>query len=245
MFNGKRVIVTGGARGIGRNICETFLEKGAMVAAMDKDAFPYRHERLSVFSGNLADPSAISGFAEFALSQLKAVDILINNACESRGGLPHCGFEDFMHVLAVGLAAPYELTRLLSPCFLPDASVINIGSTRFAQSQPGTESYTAAKGGLTSLTRAMAVSLRERARVNCISPGWIETDDKATHSPADTLQHPAGRVGRPADISALCCFLASEKAGFITGQNFVADGGMSVQMIYSGDYGWNYELAQF
>ena len=104
-------------------------------------------------------------------------------------------------------------------------------------SQPQTESYTAAKGGIAALTHALAITLRGKARVNSISPGWIDTDYKEYYGP-DAIQQPAGRVGNPMDIANMVLFLCSDKAGFITGENICIDGGMTRQMIYHGDYGW-------
>ena len=117
------------------------------------------------------------------------------------------------------------------------ASIVNISSSRDRMSQPQTESYTAAKGGIAALTHALAVTLRGKARVNSISPGWIDTDYKEYDGP-DAIQQPAGRVGNPMDIANMVLFLCSDKAGFITGENICIDGGMTRQMIYHGDYGW-------
>ena len=137
------------------------------------------------------------------------------------------------------MTAPFYLTRLFLPVFAPGASVINISSSRDRMSQAQTESYTAAKGGISALTHAMAVSLAGRVRVNSISPGWIETRG-AEHDGPDALQQPVGRVGRPEDIAELILFLAGDKAGFITGENICVDGGMTKLMIYHGDAGWTY-----
>jgi len=144
-------------------------------------------------------------------------------------------------VQRVGVTAPYFLTSLLlnKNLLAPDCSVINIASTRAFQSQPDTESYSAAKGGIAALTHSMAISLVGRARVNCISPGWIETSENPEHSEQDKKQHPAGRVGTPADIAEMVLFLCSSKAGFITGENITVDGGMSKLMIYSGENNWS------
>ena len=171
------------------------------------------------------------------------VDFLINNAMLTRGGLPNCSYEDFNYVLRVGVAAPYMLTRLFQEHFGENGSVVNISSSRDRMSQPGTESYTAAKGGIHALTHAMAVSLAGRVRVNSISPGWIDTDFKEYQGP-DALQQPAGRVGNPLDIANMVLFLCSPRAGFINGENICIDGGMTRQMIYHGDFGWKLEADQ-
>jgi NAD(P)-dependent dehydrogenase (short-subunit alcohol dehydrogenase family) len=140
----------------------------------------------------------------------------------------------------VGVTAPYYLTSLLlkNNLFAPNAAIVNIASTRAFQSQPDSEAYSAAKGGIVSLTHSMAVSLAGRVRVNCISPGWVETSAIAEHSEQDHSQHPSGRVGTMSDIADMVLYLCSDKAGFINGQNITIDGGMSKLMVYHGDYGW-------
>jgi len=135
------------------------------------------------------------------------------------------------------VTAAFYLTKLFMPAFAPGASVLNISSSRDRMSQPQTESYTAAKGGIAALTHALAVSLRGKVRVNSISPGWIDTAYTVYEGP-DAVQQPAGRVGHPLDIAHMALFLASEKAGFITGENIAIDGGMTRQMIYHADHGW-------
>ena len=146
----------------------------------------------------------------------------------------------FSRALAVGVTAPFYLTKLLAPHFAAGASVINIASSRDRMSQPQTESYTAAKGGIAALTHALAVSLAGKARVNSISPGWIDTTGSDITG-ADAVQQPVGRVGRPEDIAELALFLCSDRAGFITGENICVDGGMTRLMIYHGDHGWRYD----
>ncbi len=154
-------------------------------------------------------------------------------------GIDDCSFEEFQYALTVGVTAPFYLTKLFMPYFSEEASVVNIASSRDRMSQPQTESYTAAKGGIAALTHAMAVSLAGRARVNSISPGWIDTTDSDITGP-DALQQPVGRVGKPEDIAAMVSFLCSDQAGFITGENICIDGGMTRQMIYHGEHGWTY-----
>lgn len=229
-FAGKVAVVTGGAKGIGRTICEEFRKAGAIVCIMDK-------EENDCFTGDLADESALRAFADKVVRDHGRVDFLINNAMLTRGGLPDCGYDDFNYVLRVGVAAPYMLTRLFLPYFGENAAIVNISSSRDRMSQPGTESYTAAKGGLRALTHALAASLAGRVRVNSISPGWIDTDFKEYQGP-DALQHPAGRVGNPLDIANMVLFLCSSKAGFIDGENICIDGGMTRQMIYHNDFSW-------
>lgn len=140
----------------------------------------------------------------------------------------------------VGVTAPFYLVKLLKPYMADGACIINISSSRDRMSQPQTESYTAAKGGIAALTHSLAVSLAGKARVNSISPGWIDTAYTVYEGP-DAVQQPAGRVGNPKDISNMVLFLCSDKAGFITGENICIDGGMTRQMIYHGDCGWKLE----
>ena len=145
-----------------------------------------------------------------------------------------------MYVQQVGVGAPYFLTMLLQDHFNEGGAIVNIGSTRGDMSQIDTESYSASKGGIVSLTHALAVSLGGKVRVNAISPGWIDTLDSKL-SDADKSQHPVKRVGVPLDIVKMAMFLCSNDSSFITGQNIVVDGGMSKQMIYHGDGGWKYQ----
>ena len=166
-----------------------------------------------------------------------------------RGGiLSDCEYEDFLYVQRVGVVAPYMLSRLFKDHFQGMGAIVNISSTRAFQSQSDTESYTAAKGGITALTHALAVSLSGVARVNSVAPGWIDTgayhDDtnyEAVYSTGDTAQHPSGRVGEPADIARVVDFLCDERNSFINGENITVDGGMSRLMVYHNDCGWTYE----
>lgn len=236
-FTGKNVVITGVSGGIGLALARAFRAEGARVAGIDRLPCP---EPLTVFSlGDIAHSQVLRDFAGEVLGRFRTVDVLINNAMLSRGGLSTCPHADFLYVLQVGVAAPYTLTRLLLPGFSPGASVINLSSTRAFQSQADTESYSAAKGGITALTHALAVSLAGKARVNAIAPGWIDTLG-AAHSAADAAQHPVKRVGRVEDIVGAAFFLCSGEASFITGQTLVVDGGMSRLMVYHGDGGWSY-----
>ena len=166
------------------------------------------------------------------------IDYLINNALPLMKGIDECSYEEFEYALAVGVTAPFYLTKLFEGHFSSNAAIVNISSSRNRMSQPQTESYTAAKGGISALTHALAVSLSGKVRVNSISPGWIDTDYKVYTGP-DAYQQPAGRVGNPMDIANAVLFLCSEKAGFITGEDICIDGGMTKQMIYHGDCGWS------
>ena len=156
-------------------------------------------------------------------------------------GIDDCTWEQFQNAMNVGVTAPFYLSKLFAPYFTQGASIINISSSRDRMSQAQTESYTAAKGGIAALTHALAVSFAGRVRVNSISPGWIDTEYTVYEGP-DASQQPAGRVGNPLDIANMILFLASDKAGFITGENICIDGGQTKLMIYHGDNGWTYKL---
>ena len=232
MFEEKVAVVTGGAGGIGKAITRQFEALGAKVAIIDIAENDY-------FIGDIIDKAILDQFAEKVINDFKRVDFLVNNAPPSyQGGIDTCTYEGFEQALRSGVTAPFYLTSLFNKHFADGAAIVNISSSRDRQSQPNTESYTAAKGGISALTHALAVSLAGRIRVNSISPGWIDTTG-AVFGGADVLQHPAGRVGRVEDIAEMVMFLCSEKASFITGENIYIDGGMSRQMIYSGDFGWS------
>jgi len=232
MGRGKVAVVTGGARGIGRAICEAFAADGVAVCTIDVLDNGY-------FVGDIADERVLRNFAARVIADHGCVDYLINNACLSRGGLHSCSYDDFNYVLRVGVTAPFLLTQLFMEHFSTQACIVNISSTRQLMSQADTESYTAAKGAIAALTHAMAVTLAGKARVNSISPGWIDISG-ATIDNADRRQHPAGRVGEPADIVHAVRFLCDQRSGFITGQNITVDGGMTRLMVYHNDCGWRY-----
>ena len=225
-------MVTGGAHGIGRAVADAFRREGASVYIIDKQPGKW-------FVGDVSDRDTLERFAESVIAESGHVDCLVNNALPLMKGIGECSWEEFSYAMAVGITAPFYLTKLLMPHFAPGASVINISSSRDRMSQPQTESYTAAKGGISALTHAMAVSLAGKARVNSISPGWIDTTGSEITG-ADALQQPAGRVGKPDDIAGMVLFLCSEKAGFITGENICIDGGMTRLMVYHGEHGWAY-----
>lgn len=230
---GKVAVVTGGARGIGKAIADAFGNEGVQVFVIDITPGDY-------FTGDVGDKETLEKFVSYITSQTDHVDYLINNALPVMRGIDGCSYEEFQYALSVGVTAPFYLTKLLMPYFADGASVINISSSRDRMSQPQTESYTAAKGGIAALTHAMAVSLAGKVRVNSISPGWIDTTGSDIKGP-DAVQQPAGRVGKPEDIASMVLYLCSDKAGFITGENICIDGGMTKQMIYHGDHGWSLE----
>ena len=232
-FNNKIVVITGGARGIGRCIREQFEAVGATVCVIDVLDNDY-------FMGDLADKQALEAFAAKVIADHGHVDYLINNAAPKMCGLADGSYEDFEYALKVGVTAPFYLSKLFAPHFTPGASIVNISSSRDRMSQPQTESYTAAKGGIAALTHALAMSLAGRVRVNSISPGWIDNDYTVYEGP-DAVQQPSGRVGNPPDIAHMVLYLCSDMAGFINGENICIDGGMTRQMIYHGDHGWTLE----
>lgn len=268
--NRKVCIVTGGAYGIGRCLVETFVDKGYKVYFIDKEAeqIPVVEKALQGrqgaaygFAGDVAEQKTLEAFATFVLEREEKIHCLIHNACLMHGGvLEGCSYEDFMYVQRVGVAAPFYLSHLFKDHFAGLGSIVNISSTRAFQSQANTESYTAAKGGITALTHALAVSLAGIARVNAVAPGWIDTGRyhgpnyhpgaatgeglgayyRPEYAPGDESQHPSRRIGDPLDIARTVLFLCDEQNSFINGQCLCVDGGMSKLMIYNNDYGWSY-----
>ena len=233
MFENKVAVITGGAKGIGRAIAEEFRREGARVCIIDLLENDY-------YKGDIADQAVLEDFARKVIGDYGHVDYLINNALPLMKGIDACTYEEFNYALRVGVTAPFYLAKLFAPHFAPGGAIVNISSSRDRMSQPQTESYTAAKGGISALTHALAVSFAGRVRVNAIAPGWIDTDYTVYKGP-DAVQQPAGRVGNPMDIANMVLYLCSDKAGFITGENICIDGGMTRQMIYHNDFGWRLE----
>ena len=236
MFQDKIAVVTGGAQGIGKCIAGEFRKQGARVCVIDKQPG-------AGFTGDIADEATLRRFAEAVVAEHGRVDFLINNALPPMKGIGACTWEEFNYALRVGVSAPFYLAKLFLPHFAPGAAIVNISSSRDRMSQPQTESYTAAKGGIAALTHALAVSLAGKVRVNSISPGWIDTSFRRYTGP-DALQQPVGRVGSPLDIANMVLYLCSDKAGFITGENICIDGGMTRQMVYHGDWGWSLDAGE-
>ena len=233
MFQNKVVVITGGAAGIGKCIAEEFQKNGAHVCVIDCAEGDH-------YVGDIAEKVTLEDFAHQVIEKYGRVDVLVNNAPPGFRGIEKCSYEQFQRSMAIGVTAPFYLSKLFMPYFAPGASIINISSSRDRMSQPQSESYTAAKGGVAALTHALAVSLAGKVRVNSISPGWIDTAYTVYNGP-DAIQQPAGRVGNPMDIANMVLFLASSKAGFITGENICIDGGQTRLMIYHGDHGWTLE----
>ena len=230
MFQNKVVVVTGGAGGIGKCIAEEFRKAGAHVHVIDSAEGEH-------YVGDIGDKAVLEDFAQQVINAHGRVDVLVNNAPPSFIGINECSYEQFQKSLAIGVTAPFYLSKLFAPYFAEGASIINISSSRDRMSQPQSESYTAAKGGIAALTHSLAVSFAGKVRVNSISPGWIDTAYTVYEGP-DAIQQPAGRVGNPMDIANMVLFLCSDKAGFITGENICIDGGQTRLMIYHGDHGW-------
>ena len=229
-FKGKVAIVTGGAGGIGKCIAEQFALFGAVVCVIDVEENGY-------FVGDIANKAVLERFAKKVIDDYGRVDFLINNAPPKFCGITSATYEDFEYAQRVGVTAPFYLSKLFAPYFSSGASIVNISSSRDRMSQPESETYTAAKGGISALTHAMAVSFSGKVRVNSISPGWIDTN-YTVYSGPDATQQPCGRVGNPLDVANMVLYLCSDMAGFITGENISIDGGMTKQMIYHGDCGW-------
>ncbi|MBQ3063427.1 MAG: SDR family oxidoreductase [Clostridia bacterium] len=230
-FKDKVVVVTGAARGIGKCIREEFQKAGARALCIDVLENNY-------FVGDIADRETLERFAAKVIADYGYVDYLVNNAAPKMCGITGGSYADFEYALRVGVTAPFYLAKLFAPHFREGAAIVNISSSRDRMSQPESESYTAAKGGISALTHALAVSLAGRVRVNSVSPGWIDTA-YTVYEGADAMQQPAGRVGNPLDVANMVLYLCSDKAGFITGENICIDGGMTRQMIYHGDFGWH------
>ncbi len=229
-FENKVVVITGGAHGIGLCTANEFRKYGAHVCVIDCTEGNH-------YVGDIGNKEELEKFAQNVIETYGRVDVLVNNAPPQMRGISDCTWEQFQNAMNVGVTAPFYLSKLFAPYFSKGASIINISSSRDRMSQPQTESYTAAKGGIAALTHALAVSFAGKVRVNSISPGWIDTA-YTIYDGADAKQQPAGRVGNPLDIANMILFLASDKAGFITGENICIDGGQTKLMIYHGDHGW-------
>jgi NAD(P)-dependent dehydrogenase (short-subunit alcohol dehydrogenase family) len=249
----KIVAITGGGAGIGRGIAWHFARAGYGVSIMDTDRQAGR-ESLEVMReagveavfmpGDVSRPVDANRWLRETKAKLGCPDVLINNAgTEIRKDVLTLSIAEFDRVIATNLRGTFICSQACAKIMVRRGRggvIINIASTRAFMSEPGTEGYTASKGGIVALTHGMAISLApHRIRVNCISPGWIEVSDwqkaskakKPHHSKADRNQHPAGRVGVPEDVAKACRFIA-EDADFMTGQNLILDGGMTVKMIY-------------
>ena len=240
----KRVFVTGGAEGIGRAIVEAFCKDGHQVAFCDINAVSGQQtarDTGAIFhSVDVSDKEALESCMQQILDEWKDIDILINNVGISKfSSITETSVEDFDKILSINLRPVFITSRLLAihrkkqPSPNPYGRIINICSTRYLMSEPGSEGYAASKGGIYSLTHALALSLSEwNITVNSIAPGWIQTHDYNQLQPEDHSQHPSRRVGKPEDIARMCLFLCEENNDFINGENITIDGGMTKKMIY-------------
>lgn len=249
----KTAAITGGAQGIGRAVALAFAKKGYRVSLIDvhKEAgletirMIRSHGGQAIFvAGDVSREADVGKWLHLTVQELGSVDVLINNAgIGISGSMLDLPMESFDRVIAVNLRGTFISSRYAARYMRKQkaGSIIHIASTRALMSEADTEAYAASKGGILALTHAMAVSLGHYGiRVNAVSPGWIETGPwqygkqavVPEHTDRDRLQHPVGRVSTPDDIAHACLYLAGDKAGFITGQNIVIDGGMTIKMIY-------------
>ena len=252
MSSSRVVYITGGAQGIGKGIAYYLLRRGWSVAVSDIDttAGTECEEELGEFGrflflpGDVRDEGDVADAVDDTVSRFGRLDGLINNAALANpyhDPIEALGLEAWRRVIDTNLTGAFLTAKYAVPHLRRSGgSIVNIASTRALQSEANTEAYAASKGGIVALTHAMAVSLGPEIRVNAISPGWIDVSEwqkrsQRRHSELsekDHSQHPAGRVGTPEDVAALAAYLLSEEAGFVTGQNFVVDGGMTRKMIY-------------
>lgn len=248
-YDGKVVIVTGGGQGIGLCIAQSFLRVGANVVIAEHNAslqadtemFLNAGDKLLFSVTDVASESSVQTMVKRAMQRFGRIDYLVNNAAIAVNvPIDELSYAQWQTVLGVNLSGAFLCAKYCKDQLVQNnGAIVNIASTRALMSEANTEAYSAGKAGLVGLTHAMAVSLGPAVRVNCISPGWIVTDAyqhgnvQTKLSEEDHAQHPAGRVGKPEDIAEMTLYLCSDKAGFITGQNFIIDGGMTKKMVYS------------
>jgi NAD(P)-dependent dehydrogenase (short-subunit alcohol dehydrogenase family) len=236
-------IVTGGGRGIGRAIAQRLRADGSEVIVFERDASALteleRSAGLTALHVDVSSEDDVRGAMREITERHGRLDTLVNNAGVADPHVPdleQLSLEHWRRILDTNLTGMFLCTKYALPLLrrVAKAAVVNIASTRALQSEPHTEAYAASKGGIVALTHALALSLGPRVRVNAVSPGWIDTRGKPELlRPIDHEQHPVGRVGQPEDVAALVAYLVSDEAGFVTGQNFVIDGGMTRKMIYA------------
>jgi NAD(P)-dependent dehydrogenase (short-subunit alcohol dehydrogenase family) len=252
-LEGRVALVTGAGKGIGRAIAARLLDEGAHVALVEQDQTTGEDARdelgargpVLLVVADVTDDAAMQRAVAATAEWAGGLDVLVNNAGIAdphHGGLASGDLDAFRRILDVNLVAPFMLVRHAQQHLRARrGAIVNISSTRAVMSEPNSEGYAASKGGLGALTHALSLSLGPHVRVNAIAPGWIATDawkpraerGEPKLSAQDHAQHPVGRVGKPEDIAALTAYLASEEAGFVTGQVFTVDGGMMRKMIYA------------
>jgi NAD(P)-dependent dehydrogenase (short-subunit alcohol dehydrogenase family) len=233
-YSQKVALVTGGARGIGNATARLLAERGYRVAIADRQAAVGQSE-LQFIRCDVAREADVRNCIARVVRRHGRLDALVNNAGiadPATGPIEKLALAQWNRRLGANLTGMFLMAKHAVPHLRRTrGAIVNIASTRALQSEPDTEAYAASKGGVVALTHALAISLGPQIRVNCVSPGWIDTG-KAKLKPRDHAQHPVGRVGRTADVAELVAFLLSEAAGFATGQNYVLDGGMTRKMIY-------------
>jgi NAD(P)-dependent dehydrogenase (short-subunit alcohol dehydrogenase family) len=239
---GKVALVTGGGRGIGRAVAEKLLHDGMAVAIVEKDAALSSGTAAALSSrgkvhaivADVAREADVAAAVTETMRHFGRLDALVCNAGISRNKpLAELSLDDWNAVIGTNLTGCFLAAKHAAPHLARHRGcIVTIASTRALMSEPNTEAYSASKGGIVALTHALSVSLGPKVRVNCISPGWIDTGNHGVPSSADHAQHPAGRVGQPADVAALVAWLVSDAAGFMTGANLTLDGGMTRKMIY-------------
>jgi len=242
MAKSERVaIVTGAAKGIGLAIARHLLVEGWCVCAVDlpspeaRRAFPKRQRRAIFVEGDVGHEGTAERATAAALARFSRLDALVSNAgIMIRKPLKELTVSEWRRVIDTNLTAAFLLARACESALRKSkGAIVTIGSTRALMSERDTESYSASKGGLVALTHALAISLGSDVRVNCVSPGWIQTTDYGSLRRKDHDQHPVGRVGKPEDVAGLVAWLIDrERSGFVTGANFVIDGGMTRKMVY-------------
>lgn len=235
-YSQKAALVTGGARGIGKATAEFLAEHGYQVAVCDVKPSGDLASGIFFIRCDVSREAAVRACIRRVLQRFGRLDALINNAgiaSPGNGPVDKLSIAEWNRRIGTNLTSVFLMTKHAAPHLRRTrGAIVHIASTRAVQSEPDTEAYAAAKGGMVALTHALAISLGPQIRVNCVSPGWIDTG-KSKLRRIDHEQHPVGRVGRPEDIAALVAFLLSDKSGFITGANYIADGGMTRKMIYA------------
>jgi NAD(P)-dependent dehydrogenase (short-subunit alcohol dehydrogenase family) len=235
-YSQKAALVTGGARGIGKAVAELLLERGYRVAVCDVKPSGDLESGIAFIRCDVSREASVRACIGQAVRRFGRLDAVVNNAgiaSPQNGPVGRLTLAEWNRRLATNLTSVF-LTTKHAAAHLRRArgAIVNIASTRAVQSEPDTEAYAAAKGGMVALTHALAISLGPDVRVNCVSPGWIDTG-KSKLRRIDHEQHPAGRVGRVQDIAEMVSFLLSARAGYTTGAHFIVDGGMTRKMIYA------------